>query len=321
MVIFTELVCKVLRRFNIELVPYGAFYPGHFYSPIPSEEDVKIGIKRLKMPGHKNYPGLSPNPSEEDVEIGIGRLKMPRELPGINLNEKNQFDNLVRLSKYYNDLPFPDNKTDELRYCYNNGSYSYTDAIFLYSMIRDIKPKRIIEIGCGQTTALITDVNETYFNYGINHTCIEPYPTYLYECIRSEDVERITVIEKKLQDVDIELFESLSQDDLLFIDSSHVVKFDSDVFHIFYNILPSLKKGVFIHFHDIFYPFEMPQKWIEDGRYWNENYFLRNFLAYNNEFEIYLFATFLHNFYEDWFSENMPLTLKDWGGNIYLRRI
>ena len=300
MATLTDLFYKALQRRNIGQVPYGAFYPGHFYSPIPSIEDVKTGIGCLKMPEQKD---------------------LPRELLGINLNEKNQFENLVRLSKHYNDLPFSENKTDDLRYYYNNDSYSYTDAIFLYSMIRDVKPKKIIEVGCGKTTALITDVNELFCNYEINHTCIEPYPKYLYECIRSEDVARMNVIEKRLQDTDIELFDSLSKDDILFIDCSHVVKFNSDVFHIFYNILPNLKKGVFIHFHDIFYPFEMPSAWIEGGRYWNENYFLRNFLAYNNEFEIYLFATFLHHFYENWFSENMPLTLKNTGGNIWVRRV
>ena len=274
--------------------------PGHFYSPIPSKEDVANGKEQLLFPDSQN---------------------LPRKLAGIDLREDEQFAILKQLLQFYAELPFPDIQTSEFRYWYLNDTYSYTDAIFLYSIIRDRKPKRIIEIGCGKTTALMLDVNERYFNYGIKYIGIEPYPEYLYECIRENDIEKIEIIEKKVQDVDVEIFRNLGCDDILFIDCSHVVKFNSDLVHIFNNILPILEKGVLIHFHDIFYPFEIPSSWIDQGRYWNEAYFLKNFLAYNSEFQIYLFATFLHAFYHEWLSQNMPLSLKSQGGNIWIKRV
>lgn len=284
-------------------VPHNAWCsvrPGHFYSPIPSQDDVVEGKSRLLFSDSKF---------------------LPRTINGIDLNENEQFENLKKLFQYYEELPFPDTKHDEFRYYYLNDSYSYTDAIFLYSMIRDKKPKQIIEIGCGKTTALMMDVNQRYFNNEIRHICIEPYPAYLYECIREDDIKKMELIAKKVQDVDPGLFASLTANDILFIDCSHVVKFNSDVVHIFNHVLPHLNTGVFIHFHDIFYPFEIPSSWIDRGMYWNETYLLKNFLAYNSEFKIYLFGTFLHTFYHEWFLEHMPLTLKNQGGNIWIERV
>ncbi|MBF0510802.1 MAG: class I SAM-dependent methyltransferase, partial [Candidatus Omnitrophica bacterium] len=122
-------------------------------------------------------------------------------------------------------------------------------------------------------------------------------------------------------DVDVSFFDELGENDILFVDSSHVSKTGSDVNHILFNILPKLNKGVLIHFHDIFYPFEYPKPWVLEGRCWNEDYLLRAFLSYNNSFEIVVFNTFLEHFHEDWFKENMPLCLKNKGGSIWLRKI
>jgi hypothetical protein len=88
-----------------------------------------------------------------------------------------------------------------------------------------------------------------------------------------------------------------------------------------FEILPMLAPGVLIHFHDIFWPFEYPPAWIEEGRAWNEAYVLRAFLQYNSEFEILLFADYLHRVYGDWFERHMPLYRKNTGGNIWLRKV
>jgi len=94
----------------------------------------------------------------------------------------------------------------------------------------------------------------------------------------------------------------------------------SDVNYIFFEILPLLRPGVFIHFHDVFWPFEYPESWIEEGRQWHEVYLLRAFLEFNRDFEIVVFNTFLETFHSDWFEKYMPLCLKNRGGSIWLRR-
>jgi len=157
-------------------------------------------------------------------------------------------------------------------------------------------------------------------NNSIKCTFIEPYPDLLESLIRKEDKERIEIIPNCLQDVEIEKFKTLEKGDILFIDSTHVSKVNSDVNYLFFNILPELESGVFIHFHDIFYPFEYPSDWIYKGISWNEDYLLRAFLQYNSSFEIVLFNTFLEIFHRDKFQEHMPLCLKNTGGSIWIRK-
>jgi hypothetical protein len=113
----------------------------------------------------------------------------------------------------------------------------------------------------------------------------------------------------------------LQENDILFIDSTHVAKTGSDVLFEIFEILPLLNKGVKIHFHDIFYPFEYPRQWIvEEKRNWNELYFLRSFLMYNERFSIIAFNTYLENIDAPWFENNMPLCLKNTGGSCWLNK-
>ena len=76
-----------------------------------------------------------------------------------------------------------------------------------------------------------------------------------------------------------------------------------------------------IHIHDIFYPFEYPRAWIEEGQAWSELYLLRAFLQYNTVFEILYFNSFLAHFHKALFAEKMPLCLKNTGGSIWLRHV
>jgi len=116
------------------------------------------------------------------------------------------------------------------------------------------------------------------------------------------------------------IFDALSSNDILFIDSTHVSKTGSDVNRILFDILPRLSRGVFIHFHDVFYPFEYPKEWVYEGRAWNEDYILRAFLEYNDAFEIVLFGTWLAKFERDLLREMMPMTLENPGGSLWLRK-
>jgi hypothetical protein len=237
------------------------------------------------------------------------------------LNEKGQINLFNKFKEYYKEQPFGEQKKENLRYFFENPSYSYSDAICLYCMIRHSQPKTIIEIGSGYSSCVILDTNELFFNNAISCTFIDPYPELLQSLIKDSDKDRIGIIPKKLQDVDINKFSDLTAGDILFIDSTHVSKIDSDVNQILFTILPHIKSEVYIHFHDIFYPFEYPREWIYEGRAWNEAYLLRTFLQYNSVFKIQFFNTFLEYFYKDEFLNEMPLCMKNRGGSIWIKKL
>jgi hypothetical protein len=100
-----------------------------------------------------------------------------------------------------------------------------------------------------------------------------------------------------------------------------VSKTGSDVNYLLLEVLPRLKTGVWIHFHDLFYPFEYPQDWVFGGRSWNEGYALRAFLQFNTSFRIEFMNTFLEHFHEARFAQRMPLCLRNPGGSLWLRRV
>lgn len=237
------------------------------------------------------------------------------------MRDKEQFELLERFVPFYRELPFSAEKQDGLLYAFENRMYSYTDGIFLYAMLRHLKPRRIIEVGSGFSSAVILDTKKLFLAPSTDITFIEPFTKSLRSVVPAPILDTATVIEQPLQNVDVQLFRSLGENDILFIDSTHVVKTGSDLWYLFARVLPELAPGVVIHFHDIFHPFEMPADWLKAGRFWNENYFLAAFLQFNSAFRIELFATYLHERHPDWFAAHMPLCLKNKGGNIWLRRV
>jgi len=292
-----NFIIIVIRTF----IKWGKYKPlskypfGHFYSPIVSKGEL------VEL--------------EDQIWEELGQ----DFISGINLNLDNQLLLLKEFSKYYPEMPFKDEKSENQRYCFINGAYSYTDGIVLYSFIRHFKPKRIIEIGSGHSSAVMLDNREAFVN-DMNLTFIEPYPKRLYRLMKDTDRDNCTVLDTKVQKVKLERFGELQKDDILFIDSSHVSKTGSDVNYEIFRILPSLNQGVIIHFHDVFYPFEYPKSWVSEGNNWNEDYLLRAFLSYNNQFEIVLFSHFIHQQHKAAFKE-MPLTYKNTGGNLWIRKM
>jgi predicted O-methyltransferase YrrM/regulator of replication initiation timing len=273
----------------------GIHPPGHFHSPIPSFEDIRQGESKVFN-------------------------AVPQTIAGMDLHEAEQLELLNRFLGYYETLPFPAQKTEGLRYYYENPAYSYSDAICLHCMIRHIRPARIIEIGSGFSSCAILDTSELFLDDALELTVIDPNPKRLLSLIKERDRERIKIVPLLLQDVDPGEFETLGANDVLFIDSTHVSKLDSDVNRLFFEILPMLASGVYIHFHDVLYPFEYPKDWFELGRAWNEAYLLRAFLQYNERFRVVLMNTFMERFHEEFFREKMPLCLKNIGGSIWLRK-
>src|SRR3989338_1947655 len=127
---------------------------------------------------------------------------------------------------------------------------------------------------------------------------------------------------KKMIEIGLDIFKQLEKGDILFVDSTHVSKTGSDVNYIIHQILPHLNPGVFIHFHDIFWPFEYPEGWIVDnGWYWNEAYMLRSFLQYNINFQVASFSTYLWHHSHTQMSKYFPLGVHNPGGAIWLQKL
>ncbi|MCL1993012.1 MAG: class I SAM-dependent methyltransferase [Spirochaetes bacterium] len=268
--------------------------PGGYYSPIPSLEEIK---------------GFNFNDS------------LPETLPGIDLNYEEQMSLLDSFEPFFKELPFTDEKTEGLRFYYKNDYYSYSDAILLYCMIRHLRPQRIIEAGSGFSSSVTLDTNEKFMGGSIDCIFIEPNPQRLETLLKNNDAEKVKIHKSRLQEVPLEVFRELSKNDILFIDSTHVTKFNSDVNYAIHEILPALASGVHIHFHDVFYPFEYPRKWLLRGVAWNEQYMLRAFLEYNSAFKIVMFNTYLENVHESKIRHRFPLLYKNTGGSIWLKKL
>lgn len=270
--------------------------PGHFYSPVPNMVEV----------------------ARDQAKLFDRSL---RELPGVDLNVEGQLELLGQLARFYGEQPFSEQAGGGMRYYFANKFFGHSDAIFLYCMMRFARPKRIIEIGSGFSSFVMLDTNERFFDGRIHVTFVEPYDERLRSRLKEKDLKETEILAKRVQEVDLARFAELGAGDILFVDSSHVAKIGSDVNRIVFEILPRLAKGVLIHFHDVFYPFEYPKEWVESGRYWNEDYMLRAFLQFNSAFRIRVWNQFLGTFHAERLRRDMPLCMNDTGGSLWLERL
>jgi len=271
----------------------GRWPPGHFYSPIPSEADVRTGLAA----------------SRGQSEFG-----------GVDLRDAAQFALLEQLAEHYPRLDLPVFPDPAFRFHLENPSYAQFDAILFACMVLHFKPARIVEVGSGNSSALMLDLNERFFDGSMELTMIEPHPEQLLANLKPGDFSRTRVIERKVQDAPLDIFRALRANDILFIDSSHVSKVGSDVNHLFFHVLPILAPGVLVHVHDITGNFEYPEEWFAEGRTWNEVYLLRAFLMHNRAWEVLLLSPQLRDKHLEFFREHMPLCMKGGGGQIWLRR-
>lgn len=278
-----------------QLAAWSRFFPpGHCYSPLPSDEEIARAFAR---------GGFGP------------------PFPGVDLNEAGQQARLERFAAFHAEQPFPEEPMPGRRFHLNNNSYAHYDAIMLYSMLREARPRRVIEIGSGFSSAAMLDADEHALGGRIHFTFIDPDPSRLRPLLGPGDLARCTLIARCVQDVPLAIFQALEENDVLFIDSSHVSKIGSDVNWIFFQLLPVLAPGVLIHFHDITGILEYPQAWIEGGRAWNEQYLLRAFLMHNSAYRIELFTSWLLNTRPAWFAAHLPQCRPDGGGQLWLRKL
>lgn len=269
--------------------------PGHYYSPIVDRDDVARRAAEVFDRSMAELPGIAPG-----------------------------FDHAERLMTAFvergwtSQIPWATPR-DEHRYRFDNDQFRYADAIFLHLMLRAIAPPRIVEIGSGWSTcAMLDTADATGADFTI--TAIDPDPSRLHDNLRDGDGARVTIHAARIQDLGVDVVAPLCSGDVLFIDSSHVVKTGSDVNHILFELLPRLAPGVWVHVHDVMWPFEYPESWVAEGRSWNEAYAWRAFLMFNDTFAIHLWPSQLMALYEHWFHEHLPLALKDPGGSLWLRR-
>jgi predicted O-methyltransferase YrrM len=218
-----------------------------------------------------------------------------RSLVGIDWNSDEQLKLLESFS--FNDeleASLLDEVGTECGFHFNNYNFESGDAEFLYNLIRLKKPARIFEIGSGQSTLVarkaVQKNSEDRPGYSCKHLCVEPYEMPWLEKIG------VTVIRQRVEDLSSELFAELDENDLLFIDSSHMIRPQGDILFEYLELLPSLKNGVIVHVHDIFSPRDYPQKWIADNvLFWNEQYLLEAFLTNNNQWKIIGALNWLHH--------------------------
>lgn len=282
-------------RLQAQVDAQGMFPAGHYYSPVPSSEDIRSHLGRSR-----GTPGT---------------------LPGIRMNAAAQRELLLEFARFYPTIDFPQEPSAQARYYLENPYFSHADGIFLQCMLRKYRPKRIIEVGSGFSSAAMLDTIDRHFTERPALTFIEPFPERLKGLLTAADASRVELLEMKIQDVDLERFGRLQAGDLLFIDSSHVLKSGSDLQFLMFEVLPRLQPGVLVHFHDVFYPFEYPDAWLMEGRYWNECYFLRAFLAWNEHWEIRLFGSYVDHAFRDLITQHLPLCTRAGSASLYLQRV
>ena len=266
--------------------------PNHYYEPIPDNRKLKENLWEVES-----------------------------ELPGIKFNPDNFIKLLNDFSLYKSEYDDPKNK-ERLRHIPENLNYGPVDIEVYYSIIRHMKPKKIIEIGSGESTFIASFAlkkNKIEDNIEGHLTSIEPYPSPSLK----KSFPGHELIQKEVQDVNLSLFKSLKENDILFIDSSHILKIGGDVQYEYLEILPRLNSGVLIHIHDIFMPSEYLKSWVmHNKRFFTEQYLLQAFLAFNNDFEIIFPGSYMHTHYPELLEKTFDSYKHEveWPSNFWIRK-
>jgi predicted O-methyltransferase YrrM len=230
-------------------------------------------------------------------------------VPGIDMQEEQQKQLLSDIVSKFRDeyTAIPEGaSTQEFHYYLGNAAFDAVDAEMLFGLIRLLKPQHMYEIGSGFSTLLAADAlrRNRADGYSCRFIAIEPYPSAELQARFPSDVELWRL---PIQDVSLDAFQSLCENDILFIDSSHVCKIGSDVQFLFLEVLPRIRPGVVVHVHDIFTPVEYPKHWVLDWhRFWNEQYLLQTFLSFNTTFEVLWAGQWMHINHPDLLKKAFP---------------
>jgi predicted O-methyltransferase YrrM len=265
---FFDLLCQ--QRFGPQTgSPFlTAAPPGHFYSPLPSAQSIEE---------------LARVPECFDTTV----------CPGVDLRVERQLALLAELAPLASGLDISDRPTPTRRFYADNGSFSPGDAVLLAALVQWARPRQIVEVGAGFSTALMLDVIEQRLPGQVALEAIDPEPARVKALLRPGDETRLVLREGLVQNLPATYFTRLRANDILFIDSSHVMKLGSDVTFLLNEIVPHLSPGVLVHVHDIAWPFEYPVDHYRHGWAWNEAHALRLLLTYSSRYEVLLFADYL----------------------------
>jgi hypothetical protein len=266
----------------------------------------------------------SPLPDTRELPESV--WKSESSLTGLDMNEAGQLHLLDRIHSRYHEeyCLLPSAKPDgPPRYYFGNTSFESVDTEMLYSLIRDLSPRRFVEIGSGFSTLLAAEAmarNQRDGSPG-TLTAIEPFPPVF---LRERLPFPVELVVQPVQMVALERFTSLCKNDILFVDSSHVCKIGSDVNFEFLEILPRLAPGVVVHIHDIFLPVEYPHEWVSTlHRFWNEQYILQAFLCGNRDFEVLWAGSWMHLRHPDKLAAAFRSYLPEriWPASFWIRKV
>jgi predicted O-methyltransferase YrrM len=277
------------------------FYPlGHYYSPLPDNRQLEKEPYRSRV-----WP------------------KEPYETPGVDWRGRQQLDLCKYVLARQTPMKFPVEATaDPAQYFTSNVIFPALDAYVLQAMLRHLRPARMIEVGCGYSSLVSARVNNDVLDGQMRFTCIDPYPQeFLAGGVPGISELRV----EEIQSTPLELFEELNENDVLFIDTSHVVKTGGDVPWIFNQIIPRLNPGVAVHVHDMFLPGDYPSAWVLEGWGWNELYLMQSFLAFNSAFEVVFGVHWMIKHHRDALREAFPdltdsQTNPESAASIWIRR-
>jgi Methyltransferase domain len=312
------LVAQGVGRYGYELAPVGsaakpsdALEPGGF-ELIPKGQGAPFSTAEYDVLPKGQFDAVprnyySPIPDLSALPSDIWRRRS--ELYGVQLDPVGGIEFVEReLAPFIAEL---DIQTDDPGrpgvFFLNNSGFESVDAELLYGMIRSTRPKQVVELGSGYTTLLINMAVRRNAEEGMptQHLAYDPYPR---EHVLGGHVPEPTRLETvSATDVPLTTFTQLEAGDVLFVDTTHTVKLGSDVNFIMLDVLPRLKTGVLVHFHDIFLPWEYPRLWFEEMQYyWAEQYLLQAFLAFNEAFEILVPAHAISRAYPDRLARIVP---------------
>lgn len=285
---------KIIRHFCIRTWNFWeklGFYivPRHFYWPIPDTLDVR--------------------------QYEFNKII---SLKGIKFNDSKMLSVLGKIEQY---------KKEYEPMHYDSGYASHGDGAILYGMVRELKPKKVIEVGSGYSTEIIhaaLEMNRSTDGVRGSIHSIEPYPKKVLIEL-GERSNNVQLTRQKVETVDPALFDTLSKGDILFIDTSHVIKVGNDVHFLYLTILPQLPVGVIVHIHDIRLPLDYPREWVlDDKKFWNEQYLLHMFLAFNENFEILFASNYVYINNPELMSEALVGLSPDgngWPGSFWIKRV
>lgn len=262
---------KLGIRFGIHVLPV------HYYSPVPNI--LELQKTRDVWAKKSELPGLAVNLDEQAANLKLICMPYQREYAGNNTYKEG-------MSNHF------------------GPGYGYIEAQALHGFIRHYKPRQIVEVGSGVSTYCMLkacEMNGEETGQPSKIVSIEPYPSS-----RLRSLTEIKLITKQVQTVPIDVFTDLGENDLLFIDSSHVVKAGSDVNYLILEVIPRLRKGVIVHFHDIYLPYDYQRNVMNTFFHWAETSLLRAFLIFNQNVKIIVCLSHLHYERKDVVREVFP---------------